>query len=85
MRRESTNAETLLWAQIRNHKLKGLKFRRQHPIGPFVVDFFCAEQQLIIELDGPVHAKRVEYDRRRTRYLEKRGYRVIRFNQEDVI
>ena len=63
----------------------GLKFRRQHPFGPYIADFYCAALQLVIEVDGRTHIGRAEADERRTRYLEKRGLRVLRFTNDDVI
>jgi very-short-patch-repair endonuclease len=78
-----TGPERTLWALIRRNQLN-LHFRRQHPAGPFVLDFYCAKSRLCVEVDGPVHAERVEYDRRRTVWLEKEGIRVLRFTAEDV-
>ena len=62
-----------MWSKLRGRKLAGLKFRRQHPIGPFVVDFYCAEHKLVVELDGPVHDQRQDDDRQRSQYLRQRG------------
>ena len=62
----------------------GLKFRRQYPIGPYVVDFVCLDQKLVIELDGGQHAVQVSYDNKRTEYLEHFGFRVLRFWNHDV-
>jgi very-short-patch-repair endonuclease len=71
---------------VRNRRILGAKFRRQQVIGPFVVDFFCAEFGLIIEIDGSQHAEeQAGYDRDRTRWLEKQGYQVIRFWNNDVL
>src|SRR6266540_279244 len=70
-RYRQTTSESRLWTQLRNRKLKGLKFRRQVPVGPFVADFLCVQARLIIELDGDSHDSKKVYDRRRTEYLEK--------------
>jgi len=83
-RREQTPAEALLWEHLRNRRLKGLKFRRQHPVGRFVADFYCAQHRLIVELDGAVHRMQGEYDALRTEELERDGYRVIRFTDNQV-
>jgi len=71
LRREQTPAEALLWGHLRNRRLKGLKFRRQHPVGRFVADFYCAQHRLIVELDGAVHQRQREYDDLRTEELER--------------
>ena len=84
LRREQTPAEALLWEHLRNRRLKGLKFRRQHPVGRFVADFYCAQHHLIVELDGAVHRMQGEYDALRTEELERDGYRVIRFTDNQV-
>ena len=79
-----TDAEDLLWKSLRGRRLGGLKFRRQHPIGPFVVDFFCVERRLAIELDGEVHDEQQEHDAEREALLVSAGFRVIRFTNEAV-
>jgi very-short-patch-repair endonuclease len=79
-----TPAEQLLWQALKGKQLNGLKFRRQHPLGSFIADFFCAEHKLIIELDGAVHKQQTEYDDARTHKLEEFGYRVIRFRNQEV-
>lgn len=79
-----TNAEQLLWNEIRAHRLYGLKFRRQIPLGPYIADFLCIEKKLIIELDGKSHEERKSYDERRTKYLEEHGFQVLRFTNDDV-
>lgn len=79
MRREPTKAEKLLWSKLRNRQLGGYKFRRQHPIGNYIADFYCAEVRLIVEVDGEIHAFQEAYDRERTEWLEERGYKVLRF------
>ena len=86
MRRNPTNAERKLWQSLRRKRF-GVRFRRQHPIGSYVVDFYCAAARLIIELDGDQHALDAlrRHDERRTRWLEQRGYRVLRFPNGDVL
>lgn len=87
LRQQSTEAEKLLWTELRNKKINGLKFRRQHPIDKFIVDFYCHEKKLAIELDGGVHDKKVnkEYDEARTAMLAGLNVIVLRFKNEDVI
>ena len=85
LRREPTPAEQKLWAYLRGNELNGLKFRRQHAIGNFIVDFVSIKQKLVIELDGIQHFEQDEYDVERTRYLNTQGYKVIRFLNNDVM
>ena len=85
LRRTQTDAERKLWSRLRDRQVGNYKFRRQHPIGPFVTDFCCMEIGLIIELDGSQHMQQVQADQRRSRYLEKRGYRVLRFWDNAVL
>ncbi len=82
LRKEATDVERLLWSVLRNRQLDNHKFRFQATIGPFVVDFLCAEKRLIVELDGGQHSEDV--DRERTAYLEKAGYSLIRFWNSDL-
>jgi very-short-patch-repair endonuclease len=84
MRHEPTPAEDTLWQRLRNRRVCDAKFRRQHSIERFIVDFFCAEHRLIIEVDGSIHDYTVEEDALRQEFLESLGYRVIRFRNEDV-
>ena len=84
LRSNQTGAEGLLWMHLRNRQLNNLKFRRQHPIGNYIVDFYCAEVGVIVEIDGDTHLDRVEYDQNRTEWLERQGLRVIRFSNKDV-
>jgi very-short-patch-repair endonuclease len=84
LRQPQTPAERKLWARLRDRQLGGLKFRRQHPIGRFIVDFYCAGCGLVVEVDGDTHAEQVEYDQARTAWLEAQGYHVIRFANRDV-
>jgi very-short-patch-repair endonuclease len=82
-----TDAERRLWSVLRQGRLHGCKFRRQQPIGAFVVDFFNAKAGLIVELDGNQHSdeERAWYDYRRTKWLASRGYRVLRFTNHQVL
>ena len=80
-----TDAELRLWHYIRDRRLAGHKFRRQHPIGRHFADFACVECRLAVELDGGQHAEHCEADTRRTAQLKKLGWRVIRFWDNDVL
>ena len=84
LRIEQTPAEKTLWRILRDRRLGDYKFRRQRPIGRFIVDFYCAEARLIIELDGDSHADQTEYDLERTKWLQDRDYHVIRVTNRDV-
>ena len=84
LRRDQTAAEGKLWAVLRNRQLEGAKFARQDPIGNYIADFCCRSKMLIIEIDGPTHEGREQYDAKRTEFLEALGYRVIRFTNEDM-
>ena len=85
LRKTMTDAERKLWHILRRRYLQNFRFRKQVPLGPYIVDFLCKEKHLIIELDGGQHADAVEYDNQRTQWLEKRGYRVIRFWNNEVL
>jgi very-short-patch-repair endonuclease len=85
LRSEPTLAEAALWEGLRKSRLGGVRFRRQHPIGPFIVDFCCPAARLVVEVDGPVHLEQREQDETRQAYLETRGYRVLRFSNDDVM
>lgn len=80
-----TDAERLLWRALRDRQMGGWKFRRQHPIQPFIVDFVCVERKLIIEVDGGQHANKVKEDVNRSDYLRNKGYRVLRFWNNQVL
>ncbi len=84
LRQTATHAETLLWHHLRTRASTGLKWRRQHPIRPFIVDFYCAEQRLVVELDGPVHDQQRERDAERTAVLAQAGYHVFRIRNAAV-
>ena len=87
LRRDMTTAEKLLWSKLRAHRLDGLHIRRQHPIDRFIADFFCAPSNLVIEVDGDVHAEPAQaaHDAEREAWLVANGYRVIRFTNDDVL
>ncbi|MHB8136381.1 MAG: endonuclease domain-containing protein [Anaerolineaceae bacterium] len=85
LRRDQTLAETKLWLALRSHQLENIHFRRQHPIGNYIVDFCAPQAKLIIELDGSQHLEQQEYDAERTEFLESKGYRVLRFWNRDVL
>ena len=84
LRNAPTGAEHRLWQYLRNRQLEGCKFRRQHPFGDYILDFACLERKVVVELDGGHHADNVQYDNARTGYLEQRGYRVLRFWNNEV-
>ena len=83
--RNQTDAERLLWRHLRNRQLGGFKFRRQHSFPPYIVDFACSEKRLIVELDGSQHALTMEADEQRTKFLEEKGFRVIRFWNNEIL
>ncbi len=87
LRRNNTSAEDLLWSNLRNRKLDGLKFRRQHPLDKFIADFYCHEIKLVIEVDGSVHDNEDAklYDEQRTYELKELGITVARFRNEEVL
>ena len=87
LRRNQTKAEAKLWYALRNRKLDGHKFRRQHSIGNYIVDFICLEKKLIIELEGSVHddPRQGEYDLNRRLWLEKQGYSVLRIENRYIL
>ena len=85
LRRNMTDAEKVLWRHLRLRQVDGHKFRRQHPIGNYIVDFICLEKRLIIEVDGGRHAESIMYDRERTSWLESQGYMTLRFWNNQVV
>ena len=87
LRTHATEVERKLWQMLRGKKMGELRFRRQQPIGPYIVDFFCPSARLIVELDGSQHyeEKAAAYDKARTRWLEAHGYRVLRFTNVDFL
>ena len=84
LRREQTPSERKLWSHLRLKQLGGFKFRRQHAMGSYIVDFYCPARSLVVEIDGESHADREAYDAERTTWLEEQGLRVIRFTNREV-
>jgi very-short-patch-repair endonuclease len=86
LRQKSTDTEKHLWEYLRTKRLNGLKFRRQHPIGRYIADFYCREARLAIELDGRIHQfkDQKEYDKARQEIIEVRGIRVLRVKNEEI-
>jgi very-short-patch-repair endonuclease len=86
MRKAMTKAEVVLWSNLRSLNTRGYKFRRQHPIGPYVADFAHIAGKMVIEIDGSTHwtAEKIAHDRRRDAYLSSRGWTVVRFPNDDV-
>lgn len=85
LRKNMTPAERKLWEALRGKKLAGLKFRAQHPVGRFVLDFYCPACKLVIEVDGDAHDETIDYDRVREEHLQDYGYQVIRFRNDEVL
>jgi very-short-patch-repair endonuclease len=85
LRKNMTDAENHLWYYLRTKRLNGHKFRRQHLIHPYVVDFICLSKKLIVECDGGQHLEQKEYDKKRTAFLEAKGYKMIRFWNDMVL
>ena len=85
LRTNSTDTERALWRHLRLCQLGGYKFRRQQPIGQYIVDFVCLDKRLIIELDGGQHSEKVDYDSARTAWLEAQGFRLLRFWNNQVL
>jgi very-short-patch-repair endonuclease len=84
LRRQMTPAEKVLWEKLRANRLSGLHFRRQQIIDRFLVDFYCHQHELIVEVDGDIHDLQKEYDLEREIYLIARGFRILRFRNEEV-
>ena len=87
LRSNMTGPETRLWSRLRARQFQGLKFRRQHGIGPYIVDFYCPEQSLVIEVDGDSHADagQIVKDQLRDKYFQSLGLRVIRYFNNDIV
>ena len=85
LRKNSTDAEKHLWQKLRNRQLEGYKFKRQVPIGHYIVDFLCVSANLIVELDGGQHTEQQAYDDKRTALLESKGFTVVRFWNDEVL
>jgi very-short-patch-repair endonuclease len=83
-RKNQTRSEGLLWSVLRANQLCGLRFRRQHPIGPWITDFACPEKRFVVEIDGGYHDATVAEDIRRQEHLQQHGWTVIRFSDKDV-
>lgn len=86
LRQSMTKAEVILWTHLRRRALDGARFRRQHPVGPYIADFACASAKLIVEVDGATHSTPAElaYDAGRTKYLESEGWSVVRVSNTDI-
>ena len=86
LRQNMTKAEVFLWMSLRKRALNGARFRRQHPVGPYIADFACPAAKLIVEVDGATHStpEELAHDMRRTKYLESEGWTVIRVSNTDV-
>ena len=85
LRQTSTGFEKTLWRYLRNSALDGFKFRRQHPVGPYFLDFACAERMLAVELDGAGHFEDAAYDAARDAWLRANGWRVLRFSNDQLV
>ena len=85
LRQVETPPEQLLWLALRNGQIGGMKFRRQHPVGPYVVDFYCHSAKLVVEIDGMSHNDKAELDAVRTKALEAEGLRLLRVTNKDVM
>ena len=85
LRKRSTDAESLLWFHLRNRNFSGYKFRRQHPLGRYVVDFFCEEKEIVVEVAGSQHAEVTADSLERDRWLKMKGYRVLRFWNNQIL
>lgn len=85
LRKEMTDAERTLWERLRRKQILGYAFRRQYPLGRYIVDFVCFEKRLIIEVDGGQHLEQQQEDEVRTRWLEQQGYEVLRFWNNEVL
>ena len=85
LRQTETPPEELLWLALRNGQIGGMKFRRQHPVGPYVADFYCHSAKLVVEVDGMSHEEKIAKDMAKSKYLELQGLRVLRVTNEDVM
>ena len=84
LRKAMTGVELMVWGQLRRRQIGGYKFRRQAPIGRYVVDFVCLSERLIVEIDGPTHDFTVDADRERELWLRSQGYRIVNFTADEV-
>jgi very-short-patch-repair endonuclease len=85
LRKNPTDAGRLLWRKLRFWQIDGFKFRRQQPLGPYIVDFVCLEKRLVVEVDGGQHAENANYDTQRDDWLRDQGFAVLRFWNHDVL
>jgi len=85
LRKSMTDSERVLWKNLRLRQIEGFKFRRQQPIGNYIVDFVCFEKRLIIEVDGGQHSEHVTYDSKREAWLESQGFKILRFWDNQVL
>jgi very-short-patch-repair endonuclease len=85
LRTNLTDAERRLWQKLKRRQVAGVKFRRQQPIGPYIVDFVCLERRVVVEVDGGQHSEQLRQDERRYQWLEAQGYRILRFWNNDVL
>ena len=87
LRKNQTETEKIIWEILRNRKIMGIKFRRQYPIGEYIVDFYSVKSKLVIEIDGMWHytEERIEYDKIRTKYIACKGIKVIRFSNKEIL
>ena len=85
LRKNPTPAEARLWSALQNKQLEGLRFRCQHPVGNFILDFYCPSCKLVVEVDGAIHSHQTDYDDSRTAKLTEYDYRVLRFQNEEVM
>ncbi|MCJ7496888.1 MAG: endonuclease domain-containing protein [candidate division Zixibacteria bacterium] len=85
LRKNSTKAERMLWKNLRTKQMEGFKFRRQEPIGNYVVDFVCFEKRIVIEVDGGQHVREVIKDKQREKWLKKQGFKILRFWNNEVL
>ena len=84
LRKIMTETEKILWSKLWKKQQNGIYFRRQHPYNIYILDFYCFQANLVIEVDGPIHDMTIEYDSERTRFLESSGLKVLRFTNEDI-
>ena len=84
LRKNMTPAEQQLWAVLKDRQLNGSKFRAQHPVGLFIIDFYCPACRLMIEVDGSVHDTQADHDKARTEHLKNHGYSVLRFTNDEI-
>jgi len=85
LRTHPTDAERRLWQKLKRRQIAGIKFRRQLPIGPYIVDFVCLERRLVVEVDGGQHLEQIPQDEQRSQWLRAQGFRVLRFWNNDAL